>query len=447
MFLVGVLRLAFNTTVNRTFGLEANGHAAALISIVMLATLPSTASIPPVMVRHMSRAIAAGRHAEARAHARLASLVALVLAVLAIPVAAMFNELSRIDLVIVSAGVLSLAYWRLYRSLFLTVGRAAFSLKMDLAATLAMPALLIPLILFDLPAWAAAAFFAVYVAYAALTSIPAMRELAGEHLPMREVGREFLRYNVLNAIGTATSLAAREIAVLVVKERETAALVGELAYALSVLSLLNFAPRILELPMLSELGQRDLEKQRALTERASHVIWIMVFAGGCGAAILAPVILPIGEATSPVIAVAFVVMAFAFMSEIIQSPATNLIFSEAHPGILASIGVTSLLGALAWWYVPAFVEVERGLIGVVIGLAISHAIKAIGIGVYARLRFAVRTFTRPILKLSTTAVGLAAVTLSLRHQVSPFIAFLVFESVMLAAFHQDARAMLRSLRR
>jgi hypothetical protein len=199
--------------------------------------------------------------------------------------------------------------------------------------------------------------------------------------------------------------------------------------------------------MVTELGQRDREKQRALTERATHYIWIIVFAAGCGAAILAPVVLPLGGATTPVIAVAFAVIAFAFASEMIQSPATNFIFSEAHPGVLASIGVASLAGALVWWYVPAFVAVDRGVIGVVIGLAISHAIKAIAIGAYARVRFQVHAFLSPVLKATTTAIGIALVIASLQHMLNPYLAFAIFELVMLLAFYKDGLELLRSLRR
>jgi hypothetical protein len=159
------------------------------------------------------------------------------------------------------------------------------------------------------------------------------------------------------------------------------------------------------------------------------------------------VILPFGAARSPVIAVAFVIAAFAFMSELMQSPATTLIFSEAHPGVLASIGVASLLGALAWWYVPAFVAIDRGVIGVVIGLAISYAIKAIGIGIYARVRFRVHNFLRPVAKLITTAAGIAAVLASLSGTVAPPLAFLGFAVVMLLAFYGEALELLRALRR
>src|SRR5262249_6174421 len=82
MVLVGVTRPAFNFVINRAFGSEINGRAAAIIALIFLASLPATAALPTVMVRHVSRTLGAGKKAEAAGHAALALRWTLVLAAL-----------------------------------------------------------------------------------------------------------------------------------------------------------------------------------------------------------------------------------------------------------------------------------------------------------------------------------------------------------------------------
>jgi O-antigen/teichoic acid export membrane protein len=448
MLLVGGMRPLFNAVVNQSFGAEVNGHAGMLISLIFLASLPATASIPPVMVRHVSRALGRNDRAEANAHIKLAAIAAAVLSISATAAVLLRYELSWFDAVMVAVGIGGYAYWRLIRSLFMAIGRAVFSLKADVFGALSMPLLLAPIVLYQRPGWAIAAYVAVWVGFALVTLPVSIGSVSGKRAPYRSVWADFLRYNVLNMIGTTSSLAGRELAVLVLAERTNVATVGEFSVVLSFLTLLAFAPRVLELPMLSELaGKTDPAEQRALTERALHFMWIVVFSIGCGAAILAPVILRAGAVFSHEMAIAFAVIAFMFMSEMLQSPATNLLFAEAHPRVLATIGFLSLAGALLWWYVPAFALISPGLGGVVIGLGISHAIKAIGIGAYARLRFSVRAFSKPLTKAITTLAGMALAFASLYSAIHPLLAFVIFEAVMLAAFHRDVIDLLRFLRR
>lgn len=449
MLLVGGMRPLFNAVVNHSFGAEVNGHAGTLISIIFLASLPATASIPPVMVRHVARALGKNDQAEANAHVKLAAIAASMLIAVSLGVVLLRYDLSWFDVAMVAAGILGYAYWRLFRSLFMAIGRAVYSLKADVVGALLMPILLGLVVLYERPGWAIGAYVSVWIGFALVTMPVSIRSVAGARLPYSAVLPEFLRYNVLNMIGTTSSLAGRELAVLVLAERTSVAVVGEFSVVLSFLTLLAFAPRVLELPMLAALaGKTDPAEQRALTEKALHFMFIVVFAIGGGAAILAPRILSLGgDVHSESMWIAFAVIAFMFMSEMLQSPATNLLFTEAHPRVLATIGVTSLIGALIWWYVPAFAALSPGLGGVVIGLGISHAIKAIGIGAYARVRFSVRAFSSPFRKAFTSAVGIALAVLSLKSMLDPFIAFFAFEAVMLAVFHRDVIDLLRFLRR
>jgi O-antigen/teichoic acid export membrane protein len=445
MMLIGGMRFAFNATITRAFGAEVNGHANLLIAMMFLVSLPATTSLPPVMVRQVARSLAAGNKDEAAAHARLTVNAAAVLSLLAIAGVALFYRLPPLELAAVAVGILGYAYWRIIRSLFLAIGRAIYSVKADFAAALAMPAILVPAILFDRPELAVVSYVAVYAAFALITLPAAIGPLRGAPVRDPRLLREFLRYNVISSIGNAASLATRELAILVLEPRADRATVGELSYALSALTLLAFAPRVLELPMLSELGQSAPEKKRLLTERALHFMWIAVFALGCGAAILAPQILAFGGISSSTIAICFAIIAFVFASEMIQGPATNLIFSEAHPGVLTTIGVISFAGALAWWYVPFTAELVPGVLGVVTGLAISYAIKAIGIGAWARIHYGVRGFRRPFAKLAAIAAGGAMVYGSLAGELDGFLAFAIFEAAMLAAFHRELLELLRIL--
>jgi O-antigen/teichoic acid export membrane protein len=450
MVLVGVIRPGFHAVVNRTFGPEVNGRAAAIIAIIFLASLPATAALPTVMVRHLSRALGAGNQGEAVAHARLASVTSLLLTLLAIGAAIAYGlaetpPLSALDLLFVALGLFAYTYWRLYRTLLLAIGEAVASLKAELVAVLAMAIGLASAVAIDRSEWVVGAFVLVYLAFVPLTLSKVMPYL-GRGKVDAEAKREFVRYNLYWFVSSGASLGAREIAVLLLDERVPRALVGEIAVALSLLMLLAFAPRVIELPLVHELsalaGKNEEARQKRLTETALHWMTVFTFAIGCGVAILAaPILAIVGDVHSTVVAHAFALIALAFMLEMIVTPAANLMIASAHPGVFAVNGAVSLAIAYAWWYSPW----GDGAMGVSIGLALSHAVRAMGIAAYAKLRFGLELLRQPVKKILGCAIGLGLLGLTVSQRIEPWLAFVVFEAAMAVAFADTVRQVVVAL--
>jgi O-antigen/teichoic acid export membrane protein len=445
MVLVGLIRPGFHAIVNHTFGAEVNGRATKLIAVLFLATLPAASALPAVMVRHVSRAMGAGDQAEARGHSRLALITGLLLAALgaavAVPYARGYTEptLTPFEGACIAAGVVGYSGWRLLRALLLAVGRATRSLLAEVASVVALFVALGALVVLDAPALLLGAFAGVYVLYTAL-ALPLAQDMLRGGSISAQGRRDFMRYNVLWFLGTATSIATRELSILYLDHRAPDALVGEVGVALSLLMLLAFAPRIIEVPLVHELsalgGTADLGAQRKLTEKALHWLSAFTFSAGTGAAILAaPILAIVGDVHTEVVAQAFALLAFAFMTEMVMTPATNLLVAEAPPSVLTTVGVASLLVALAWWATPW----ADGVLGVIAGLALSYALKAVAIGVYAKRRFGLVFFQRPGAKLAAAVTGAAAIYATLGRGLNPWAVFAGFEVLMLLLFLPEVR--------
>jgi O-antigen/teichoic acid export membrane protein len=447
MLLVGLTRPVFNMVVTRAFGLEVNGRAASIVALIFLASLPATAALPTVMVRHLSRALGKNDHAEAAGHAALAIRATLVLAIVGIAGALLrvwtdaHTDWTHVEDAFLIAGILAYSYWRLFRTLLLAIGQAMKSVIADLLSLGVLGIVLLAIALADRPGLVVGAFVAVYVSYIVLTGKSAISFSRGG-----KVGQDgksaFIEYNVLWFMGSASSLAAREICLLLVDARAEKAIVGELSVALSVLSMLAFAPRIIELPLVHELsllgGQGDRRQQVEITNRAMDWLEIVTLAGSFGAALLAPWILAItGKVETPVIVVSFIVIAFALSAEMVVTPVANLLVTEARPLLQAVIGTSSLLLAFAWWFSP-WCEAP---LGVVIGLAISHAAKAIGSAWYGRTYYGVKLLPDPVRKIIAIALGAALLALVQADTALQWPAFLIFEVALFVLFAKPLKAM------
>ena len=450
MALVGLIRPGFHAIVNHTFGAEVNGRATKLIAVLLLATLPAAAALPAVMVRHVSRALGAGDDEAARGHTRLALLTGLGLAALgaaaAVPYARAFVEpsLSPFEAACLAIGVVGYAGWRLLRALLLALGRAPRSLAAELVAVAGLFGGLTALALIDLPGLVLGAFAGVYVLYAAL-ALPMARDMMRGGAVSAASKRAFIRYNVLWFLGTATSIATRELSILYLDHRVSDALVGEVGVALSLLMLLAFAPRIIEVPLVHELsalgGGADRDAQRRLTDKALHWLSAFTFSAGTGAAILAgPILAVVGDVHTVVVTQAFALLAFAFMTEMIMTPATNLLVAEAPPAVLTTVGVASLAVAVGWWATPW----AGGVLGVVFGLALSYAFKAAAIALYARRRFGLTVMARPAAKGVALAAGAAAVYATFALGANPWAVFGAFEVTMAALFYPEVQQIVRA---
>jgi len=451
MVLVGLIRPGFNAIVTRAFGAEVNGRAASIIALVFLASLPATAALPTVMVRHVSRALGRGDLLEARGHARFAAIAGVLLTSLGALFAVGYGllrpdpPLAPLELAIAVAALFGYCYWRLVRTLLLAVGKAVASLYAELASVIGMFVCLSVLVVLQQPGLVVGAFAFVYLAYAALTLSTVGGQIKDGQLAPEE-RRAVLRYNLLWFLGTAASLAAREIVVLLLDARVERALVGEMSLALSFLMMLALAPRIIEVPLVHELsalgGEDAQERQRVLTDKGLHWLTLLSLAAGFGMAILAgPILRLAGGVTTPVVVQAFAIVSIAFMSEMMLTPATNLLIAEAPPSVLTSIGLFSLLSAFVWWWSP----LGDGVLGVIEGLALSYAIKALGIGAYARFKFGVRLFEQPIRKTLAVGLGAAAIVLSQRGELDPFLAAVAFEFTLLTLFFAELAKMKRAL--
>lgn len=456
MVLVGLIRPGFHAIVNRGFGPEVNGRAAALVAVLFLASLPATAALPTVAVRQVSRAMGAGQSGIARAHARRALRVALALALLGAGGALLYARsaldpaLTELEAVALGLGVLAYTAWRLLRTLLLALGRAADSLRGELVAVVALFGGLGALLGVGGPTAGDLALPVFIGTYAVYTLV--VLGLAGRALtrpdPVPDDGGEFWRYNALWFVGTASSLAARELTLVLLDQRAPLALVGEISVALALLMALTFAPRVIELPLVHELsalgGGEDRERQRALTEQALH--WLTLFTFGVGAtmALLAgPILAVVGDVHTPVVAQIFAVLTIAFVAEMALTPATNLLIAEAPPVVLTAIGAGSLVVAFAVWAMP----VGESPLGIAAGLAASYLVKAAGIGAYARVVFGVRLFRAPVAKLAVVGLGVGLGVLVGRGQLSPWLATLAVEGALIALFWRDVQDILQALRR
>jgi O-antigen/teichoic acid export membrane protein len=450
MFVIGLVRPGFHGVVSHAFGAEVNGHAAASIAVLFLAALPATAALPTVMVRHVSRALGSGDRRLAIAHASLATRTAALLTLLSAAGAVAYGirgEMAPADIVFVVIGLAAYNYWRLVRTLLLAVGDAAPSLAAELVATAAMGAGLGALVIADRPEWAVGAFTLVFVAYVPLT-LHRIRPLVGGGAVDAAGMKEFVRYNLYWFASSGVSLGVRELSVLLLDRRVEKALVGDMAVALSVLMLLAFAPRVIELPLVHELsalgGRNDALEQRRLASSALHWLTVLTFAMGCGTAIAAePLLFFAGEVRSAVVVHAFAIVALAFMLEMIVTPAANLMIASSHPGVFTLTSAISLVAAVAWWYGPY----GSGPMGVMAGLAVSHAARAVGIAAYAKVRLGLTLFEQPVRKVLAVAAGGAFLWWSLRGDLHPWVAFLGFELTMLILFFDTLRRIVGALSR
>lgn len=440
MVLVGSIRPAFHAVVNRVFGAEVNGHAATLVAIIFLASLPATAALPTVAVRHVSRALGADDRPRVAGFFRLAAKAAVGLCLLGIAGALLhLKGAPRADLLLVAGGIAGYCYWRLFRTLLLAVGMATRSLVAEAAMFIAVVVTLVIIIERSLPAYALGALVAGYTVFLLMTVrllIPLFRDARLESSDRRS----FVRFNVLWFIGTASSLAARELALLFLGEESGQAAVGEVSVALSLLMLLALAPRIIEVPLVHELsqlgGKNDAGRQRTVTNRALHWLTIFTIALGGGAALLAgPILAIVGNVHTPAVILSFVIIAFAFSAEMVLTPATNLIIAESNPVVLTLIGAGSLVAAVAWWLSP----LGTGMLGVVEGLALSYLVKAIALGWHGRVRFGIHLFERLVFKALALGVGGVLLFAVFRGVVSPWLGFLLFEALVILLFVRDIR--------
>lgn len=455
MVLVGVIRPGFNAIVTRAFGAEVNGHAATVIALIFLASLPATAALPTVMVRQVSRSLGQHQEAEAKGQAALAFRYGAILVV----VGAIFGvgygltrstpPLSPLELGWMILGLAGYTYWRLGRILLLAIGRASASLTADLYSVIGMFLVLAGLVVLDQAAGVIGAFALVYGLYAAFTFGPVFGAIRGGTLSP-ESKREAWTYNGLWFLGSAASLAAREIALLLLDARVEKALVGEVSLSLSFLLMLALAPRIIEVPLVHELaslgGEADRARQQHLTEKSIHWLTQLSLVAGFGMAILAgPILFIAGGVESKMVVLSFALVSLTFMTEMMLTPANNLLVAEAPPAVMTQAGVYSLLAAIGWWWSP----LGQGVLGVMAGLALSFVVKALVVGFEVKRRFGIRLFQaagRKLLILGAGSAGLVAVFVFGFAPWVPAASFFVVAGAACLPEVKEAWALLRSAR-
>jgi O-antigen/teichoic acid export membrane protein len=452
MVVVGLVRPAFNAANNYAFGAAANGRAAAMISLVFLASLPATAGLPSVMVLHVSRALGQDDRSRAAAFARFTGWIALTLSAMGI-VAALVSASVRSDLllspleqVFVVAGITGYAYWRFARSLFLARGKALDSLLADITSIVLAVAAMALIVRMGDSSWAIASFVGVYLIYALVTLRSLAPLLSGGALEASE-RRGVLLYCAMWSLGTAASLATNELSVLVLNHRVDRSLVGEFSVALSFLTPLTLAPRIIEMPLVHELsvlgGRADRDRQRELTSTSLHWLTILIFAIAGGAAILAHQILDIGgNVRTQEIVTVFTILAFTFALELSQTPSSNLVAAEAHPATLAFFGASPLpIAVLVWLILPV-----QGALGVAYGLAAAQVFRFMAFSIWARARYRVELFRAPLRKLAALSMGAAILWSTETGLLNAFVGAVLFELGVLVAFRAEIMTMIKSAR-
>lgn len=453
MVLVGLIRPGFNAFVTRVFGADVNGRAATVVALLFLASLPATAALPTVMVRHVSRALGEGDRDTARAFASLTYRVATGLALLGTLAAAIYGylglsrPLSALELVVLAAGLLGYTYWRLGRILLLATGKALASLWADVAAALVMFLFLGACWVLRWPVVAVAGVPLVYVAFSLFTGRAVWSEIRGGVISS-ETRTTFHRFHSLLFLGSTSSLAAREIALLLLEAQVDSTVLGELSLSLSLLLALALAPRIIEVPLVHELaslgGGAQVDRQRRLTEKGLHWLSVFSLAAGFGLAIVArPLLSLVGNVNSEVVVTSFAFLTLGFMLEMLMAPVMNFLVAEAPPSVMTVCGLTSLLIAGVWWLTPW----GRGVLGVMIGLALSFVVKALIAAYYARSRFGLQLLQSPLEKLAVTGLGGAALWLVQTEQLPAWGGLVVFELLTAVLFRRALEDIGRSLLR
>lgn len=450
LLVIGSARPIFNVVVNHAFGAEVTGYAASLIALIFLASLPATAGLPTVVLRHVSRALGAGESGVAAAYGRLGVRLALPLAAVGTAAAIAYGMermtagISLFDAVLVVVGVASYSFWRMSRGFLLAVGKAVSSLRAEVTGGVALLVLLALCVAFDASGWVVTAFVGIHVTYCLLAIRPVALHLKGGRLSPDQ-SKQFKVYAALWIGASSASLAARELSVLVLEARVPRAVVGEYSVALSLLLVLAFAPRIMDVPLLHELsalaGKHDRDRQLALTAQAAEWIGIIVFAAGCSMAILAEPLLAATGVHTPEMAGVLAVLAVGFMVEMMATPATSLVISDAPPSFLLWSSVAGLAAAIAFWVSPWGV----GALGTAWGLSLSYVVKGAAVAGYARLRFGLRLLPMPVAQASALALGAGLTWAARTHAVNPWIALALFAATLIGIFWSSLRALTRAI--
>lgn len=445
IMVVGLIRPGFHAFVNRTFGSEVNGRAALLISLFFLAALPASASLPTAVVRQVSRALGAGQTAVARGFVHLGLRVTMLLATAGAAAGAVYSlwfldrPADPTDMVFIVAGTVAYALWRFLRNVLVALDRIRLSFWSELVSAVAAAVVLGLLVGANRPDLVTGSLVLFYTLYAVLAAA-GLKFMAGERTTDPTLRRALFAYGTYWFIGTASSLATRELTLVVLNNRGTAAQVGDLSVALSLLMLLAFAPRIIETPLIHELSSLGGKARRAvqvqITERALHWLTILTTALAGTAVILAgPLLRIVGAVEDPAVVAAFSMVACAFAAEMIITPATNMIAAEAPPAVLATIGIASLVVALGWWSLPP----STSILGVTAGLTLSYGVKAAGLGLYARHAFGVRLVLRPTAKMVSFAAGAASIVAARGGYLPAWLAVGFFWACVGSLFHRELR--------
>ncbi|MBK6689675.1 MAG: hypothetical protein IPG45_34740 [Deltaproteobacteria bacterium] len=453
MVLVGLIRPGFNAFVTRAFGAEVNGRAATVVALLFLASLPATAALPTVMVRHVSRSLGEGAKDAARAFAALTYRFATGFAIFGAIGAGIYGHfalsrpLSVLEILVLGAGLFGYTYWRLGRILLLAIGKAFASLWADVASVLVMFLFLVTCWGLGWPTIAVAGVPLVYVAFSLFTAKVVWSEIRGG-VVSPQMRTTFHRFHSLLFLGSTSSLAAREVALLLLEAQVDAAVLGELSLSLSLLLALALAPRIIEVPLVHELaslgGGAQIDRQRLLTEKGLHWLSVFSLAAGFGLAIVArPLLSIIGNVSSDVVVLSFSFLTLGFMLEMLMAPVMNFLVAEAPPSVMTVCGLASLSVAGVWWLTPW----GRGVLGVMIGLAASFVVKALIAAYYARSRFGLHLLENPIEKVTVSLLGGGFMWMVQTERVPAWAGFLVFELLTVILFRRALRDIFRSVLR
>lgn len=456
MVLVGLIRPGFNATVNWVFGAAVNGRAATMIALIFLASLPATAGLPTIAVRHYARAVKRGEKDRAQGVIRLAlydvTLFAALGAALAIIESLIRDNASTPfgwpEGALVLVGVMSYSFWSLFKALLLAFGEAKESLIIETLSVFVFGAGLAAVAVLDLERWAVFTFVIPYGLFVLWTFRRFVRVPLDVRLDAAD-RRSFHLSTLSLFIGSASGLGARELTVLVLAQRVEPAAVGEVSVALSLLLILAFGPRILTMPLVNELssfsGPSAEAEQNRLTEQAIRWLAIVCLAIGVGLVLVAePLLGAVGNVRRPDVLLAFGMIALAFMSEMMITPAAMLLAVRVHASVLAYTGAASLAVAFLWWWFGPF---GATVPGVVAGLALSHLVKAVGIGAFVRWQYGVRLVAFPVRLILAILVGLGLLLLERKFGLNAWLGALIFELSMLGLFRSELRAIAESVLR
>lgn len=400
--LLGLARFAFNAVAINVFSEEVAGALNIGLSLAILAALPVTTLLGATTVRFIASARGEGSEARATWLFRRLFSAATVITVLTMSALYLGREWIAADRgvevwLVGEALLIAAAYglYQFFRNVLYAVDRVGLYSRLELVAAIAFFGVLGVSAVNGVQEGLLLAFVAGYGTFAVVAMIAERHRLfaPGEPMPMGPL----VTFSLYALVGSTASLGVREIAILVAPDRVDFAGVAHLGLCVSLLTPLQFMPRMLRTVVFAQsaeqAGRGDSDALAQSISEVSH--WLLIAnVPLCTALILVaePVLTLIGGTPSDANLAVLRVLTLGALVDIMATPATNALPGAGNIRVPAISAIAGLVAAVAIWALPL------GAIGLAGGLLASSLVKG-GIPVLV---------ARSTLKLSVTRTPVIA---------------------------------------